>query len=157
MSEMAERAQIIGQEAGARISSAMKEAISTAAGIAGFAVESARDLVQYMVRRGQMSQEEADKLIREAEEAHRRKTPRAPAKLPPDRSAPKELPRETVQREPEKGVAKAEARRSSGSVAAVKAEKPEKSARAEKVEKKSTKAPVAKKGAAKPPAAKKRR
>ena len=33
------------------------------------AVESARDLVNYMVRRGQMTQEEADKLIREAEEA----------------------------------------------------------------------------------------
>ena len=39
-------------------------------GIAGFAIESARDLVQYMVKRGQMTPEEADKLIREAEAAH---------------------------------------------------------------------------------------
>jgi polyhydroxyalkanoate synthesis regulator phasin len=51
----------------------MKDVISAAAGLAGFAIESARDLVQYMVRRGQMTQEEADKLIREAEEAHAKK------------------------------------------------------------------------------------
>jgi len=33
-------------------------------------IESARDLVQYMVKRGQTTPEEADKLIREAEAAH---------------------------------------------------------------------------------------
>ena len=70
VAEMAERAQLISQEAGSKVSSAMKDVISAAAGLAGFAIESARDLVQYMVRRGQMTQEEADKLIREAEEAH---------------------------------------------------------------------------------------
>jgi polyhydroxyalkanoate synthesis regulator phasin len=73
VAEMAERAQLISQEAGSKVSSAMKDVISAAAGLAGFAIESARDLVQYMVRRGQMTQEEADKLIREAEEAHSRK------------------------------------------------------------------------------------
>ncbi len=73
MAEMAERAQLISQEAGSKVSSAMKDVISAAAGLAGFAIESARDLVQYMVRRGQMTQEEADKLIREAEEAHNKK------------------------------------------------------------------------------------
>src|SRR5690348_8699045 len=57
MAEMAERAQLISQEAGTKIAAAMKEVIATAAGIAGFAVESARDLVQYMVRRGQMTQD----------------------------------------------------------------------------------------------------
>src|SRR3954468_4157508 len=71
--EMGERAQLISQEAGSKVSSAMKDVISAAAGLAGFAIESARDLVQYMVRRGQMTQEEADKLIREAEEAHAKK------------------------------------------------------------------------------------
>lgn len=51
----------------------MRDVISAAAGIAGFAVESARDLVQYMVRRGQMTPEEGDKLLREAEVAHSRR------------------------------------------------------------------------------------
>src|SRR5689334_9597175 len=73
VAEMAERAQLISQEAGSKVSSAMKDVISAAAGLAGFAIESARDLVQYMVRRGQMTQEEADKLIREAEDAHSKK------------------------------------------------------------------------------------
>jgi polyhydroxyalkanoate synthesis regulator phasin len=73
VAEMAERAQMISQEAGSKVSAAMKDVISAAAGLAGFAIESARDLVQYMVRRGQMTQEEADKLIREAEDAHSKK------------------------------------------------------------------------------------
>jgi polyhydroxyalkanoate synthesis regulator phasin len=70
VAEMAERAQLISQEAGSKVAAAMKDVISAAAGIAGFAIESARDLVQYMVRRGQMTPEEADKLMREAEAAH---------------------------------------------------------------------------------------
>src|SRR6478609_37288 len=70
VAELAERAQIISQEAGSKVAAAMKDVISAAAGIAGFAIESARDLVQFMVRRGQMTPEEADKLIREAEAAH---------------------------------------------------------------------------------------
>src|SRR6478672_10705537 len=70
VAELAERAQLISQEAGTKVSTAMRDVISAAAGIAGFAIESARDLVQYMVRRGQMTPEEADKLIREAEAAH---------------------------------------------------------------------------------------
>jgi hypothetical protein len=56
VAEMAERAQLISQEAGSKVSAAMKDVISAAAGLAGFAIESARDLVQYMVRRGQMTQ-----------------------------------------------------------------------------------------------------
>lgn len=73
VAEMAERAQIISQEAGSKVAAAMKDVISAGAGIAGFAIESARDLVQYMVRRGQMTPEEADKLIREAEAAHEKR------------------------------------------------------------------------------------
>jgi len=70
MLELTERARVISQEASTKVTSAMREMIGAAAGIAGFAVESARDLVQYMVRRGQMTQDEADKLIREAEASH---------------------------------------------------------------------------------------
>lgn len=70
IAELTERAQEISREAGSKVSAAMKDVISAAAGIAGFAVESARDLVQYMVRRGQMTPEEGDKLLREAETAH---------------------------------------------------------------------------------------
>src|SRR5690348_4751856 len=78
MVEMAARAQEISQEAGSKVAAAMKDVIGAAAGLAGFAIESARDLVQYMVRRGQMTQEEADKLMREAEEAYA-KRPKPPA------------------------------------------------------------------------------
>lgn len=70
IAELTERAQVISLEAGSKVSAAMKDVISAAAGIAGFAVESARDLVQYMVRRSQMTPEEGDKLLREAEVAH---------------------------------------------------------------------------------------
>lgn len=78
VAEMAARAQEISQEAGSKVAAAMKDVIGAAAGLAGFAIESARDLVQYMVRRGQMTQEEADKLMREAEEAYAKKKPIAP-------------------------------------------------------------------------------
>lgn len=73
IAELTERAQEISQEAGSRVAIAMKDVISAAAGIAGFAVESARDLVQFMVRRGQMTPEEGDKLLRDAETAHSRR------------------------------------------------------------------------------------
>src|SRR5687768_18522033 len=75
VAEMAAKAQEISMEAGSKMAAAMKDVINAAAGLTGFVVESARDLVQYMVRRGQMTQEEADKLIREAEEFHARNKP----------------------------------------------------------------------------------
>src|SRR4029079_18187049 len=81
VAEMAERAQLISQEAGSKVAIAMKDVISAAAGIAGFAVESARDLVTFMVRRGQMTQDEGDKLMREAEASHS-KRPAAERKKP---------------------------------------------------------------------------
>ena len=81
---MAARAHEISLEAGSKMAAAMKDVINAAAGLTGFAVESARDLVQYMVRRGQMTQDEADKLIREAEEAHGKRNPGA---IPPKASA----------------------------------------------------------------------
>lgn len=75
VAELTERAQLISQEAGGKIAAAMKDVISAGAGIAGFAIESARDLVQFMVRRGQMTPEEGDKLIREAQAAHDQRSP----------------------------------------------------------------------------------
>lgn len=90
---MAARAHEISLEAGSKMAAAMKDVINAAAGLTGFAVESARDLVQYMVRRGQMTQDEADKLIREAEEAHGKRNPGAiPPKaspMPTERAAPR--------------------------------------------------------------------
>ena len=85
VAEMAARAHEISLEAGSKMAAAMKDVINAAAGLTGFAVESARDLVQYMVRRGQMTQDEADKLIREAEEAHGK---RNPGFVPPKAVAP---------------------------------------------------------------------
>src|SRR5436309_1706351 len=78
VAEMAARAQEISQEAGSKVAAAMKDVIGAAAGLAGFAIESARDLVQYMVRRGQMTQEEADKLMREVEASHAKRKPASP-------------------------------------------------------------------------------
>jgi polyhydroxyalkanoate synthesis regulator phasin len=75
VAELAERAQLISQEAGTKVAAAMKDVISAAAGIAGFAIESARDLVQYMVKRGQMTPEEGDKLMREVEAGHDKRSP----------------------------------------------------------------------------------
>ncbi len=73
IAELTERAQEISLEAGTRVSEAMRDVISAAAGIAGFAVESARDLITYMVRRGQMTPEEGDRLLRDAEVAHKKR------------------------------------------------------------------------------------
>lgn len=57
----------------------MKDVINAAAGLTAFALESARELVQYMVRRGQMTQDEADKLMRDVEHAHSGKPAKAKA------------------------------------------------------------------------------
>ncbi|MBA3656630.1 MAG: hypothetical protein H0W69_04675 [Gemmatimonadaceae bacterium] len=91
VAEMAAKAHEISLEAGSKMAAAMKEVVSAAAGLTGFAIESARDLVQYMVRRGQMTQEEADKLIREAEEFQPKRKGPPPAKVAPA-AAPKSAP-----------------------------------------------------------------
>ena len=94
VAEMAAKAQEISQEAGSKMAAAMKDVISAAAGLSGFAIESARDLVQYMVRRGQMTQEEADKLIREAEVADAKRNPHP---VPPPSRVPKPPPVERTE------------------------------------------------------------
>ena len=97
VAEMTAKAHEISLEAGSRMAAAMKDVIGAAAGLSAFSIESARDLVQYMVRRSQMAQDEADKLIAAAEVAyakkHKGKLPpakpaAAPAKAAPAKAAP---------------------------------------------------------------------
>ncbi|MEA3247163.1 MAG: hypothetical protein U9Q74_13510 [Gemmatimonadota bacterium] len=97
VAEMAAKAQEISMEAGSKMAAAMKDVINAAAGTAAFSMESARDLVQFMVRRSQMTQDEADKLIASAEEATRgrrgkksagTKKAKAPAKKKPAKKKP---------------------------------------------------------------------
>ncbi len=66
---MIQKAHEISLEAGSKMATVMKEVIFAAAGLAPFAAESARDLVNYMVRRGQMGAEEADRIRRDIEAA----------------------------------------------------------------------------------------
>ena len=92
VAEMAAKAHEISLEAGSKMAAAMKDVINAAAGLSGFVIESARDLVQYMVRRGQMTQDEADKLIREVEAALPKRKAAVPAH-PPAKAAPHAAPR----------------------------------------------------------------
>jgi polyhydroxyalkanoate synthesis regulator phasin len=89
VAEMAAKAHEISLEAGSKMAAAMKDVVGAAAGLTGLVLESARDLLQYMVRRGQMTQEEADKLMREVEASHSK---RKPFTAPPP-SAPKSAPK----------------------------------------------------------------
>jgi hypothetical protein len=75
---MAAKAHEISLEAGSKMAAAMKDVVGAAAGLTGLVLQSARDLLQYMVRRGQMTQEEADKLMREVEASHAKRKPFTP-------------------------------------------------------------------------------
>jgi polyhydroxyalkanoate synthesis regulator phasin len=109
VAEMAAKAHEISLEAGSKMAAAMKEVIGAAAGLTAFTIESARDLVQYMVRRGQMTQDEADKLVREAEDAWAKKNKgKLPAKA-------------AVKAEPAKAAAKAPAKPAAAKAPAKKA------------------------------------
>jgi len=129
VAEMAAKAHEISLEAGSKMAAAMREVIGAASGLTAFAIESARDLIQFMVRRGQMTQDEADKLLVEAEAAWAKKNKgkKPAAKAEPSNAAP----------------AKAASKVGAKTVAATKAAKP------------AAKKPAAKKPAAKKPAAKK--
>jgi hypothetical protein len=74
LAELTERARAISEDATTRIATAMREVLAASTGVAGFALGSARDLAHFMVRRGQMSQEDSDRLIHEAEEAFARRS-----------------------------------------------------------------------------------
>jgi len=89
VAEMAAKAHEISLEAGSKMAAAMKDVVGAAAGLTGFVVESARDLLQYMVRRGQMTQDEADKLMREVEASHGKRKPFTPPTPVLVKAAPK--------------------------------------------------------------------
>ena len=65
-----------------------------AAGLGAFSIESARDLVQFMVRRSQMTQDEADKLLATAEDAagKNRRGKKPVGKKPAGKAAAKPAP-----------------------------------------------------------------
>lgn len=151
VAEMAAKAHEISLEAGSKMAAAMKDVVGAAAGLVAFSIESARDLVQYMVRRGQMTQDEADKLVRDAEDAWLKKNkgktlPKvavtAPAAKPLVVSSP---PKPAVVAKPAAAPAKAAAK-----PVAKPAAKPAAKAAAKPAAKKP--APAAKKAVAKKPA-----
>ena len=89
VAEMAAKAHEISLEAGSKMAAAMKDVVGAAAGLTGLVLESARDLLQYMVRRGQMTQDEADKLMREVEASHAKRKPIRSSAHPPPSPSPK--------------------------------------------------------------------
>lgn len=131
MAEMAAKAHEISLEAGSKMASAMRDVVGAAAGISAFAIESARDLVNYMVRRGQMSQDEATKLLKEVEEAYAKrpktdlpKKPEAATKSESKPAPPKPGPiieKVTVVEKPAKAPAKPAAKAKAPEKAAPKA------------------------------------
>ena len=140
VAEMTAKAHEISLEAGSRMAAAMKDVIGAAAGLSAFSIESARDLVQYMVRRSQMAQDEADKLIAAAEAAYAKKNK---GKLPPAKpvAAPaKAAPAKPAAKGPAKPAAKPVAKKPVAKKPVAK--KP--------VAKKPAAKPAAKKGTAKP-------
>src|SRR5687768_4782003 len=154
VAEMTAKAQEISLEAGSKMAAAMKDVIGAAAGLTGFALESARDLVQYMVRRGQMTQDEADKLIREVEESQGPRRASVPARPTQPRLAEvvrSEPPRHEPARADTDGKKQAVAPAPIVPKPAVKAAKPAKAA-ARPAKKAAAPRSVAR---AKPPAAKK--
>src|SRR4030081_1029503 len=82
VAEMAAKAHELSLEAVSKRGAALRDVLGAAAGLTGLVLESARDLLQYMVRRGQMTQEEADKLMREVEASHATGKPFTPPPPP---------------------------------------------------------------------------
>jgi hypothetical protein len=132
VAEMTAKAHEISLEAGSKMAAAMKDVVNAAAGLTDFVLESARDLVQYMVRRGQMTQDEADKLIQQAEQAQvgRPKVVPPPMPAPSAASTPVDTPvhvthaapdaEEPVKPAAKKTAAKAPAAKSAGKAPAAK-------------------------------------
>jgi len=83
VAKIAVRAQAIRAEAGSKFTGAMRELVYAAAGLTGFAVETARDVVQFLVRGGQMAQDEGERLLREAEAASKRRVAAGRVPQPP--------------------------------------------------------------------------
>ena len=86
---MIQKAHEISLEAGSKMATAMKDVIFAAAGLTPFAAESAKDLVNYMVRRGQMGAEEAERIIRDIEAAAEKRGGGRPAPKAAGKDEPK--------------------------------------------------------------------
>lgn len=156
VAEMAAKAHEISLEAGSKMAAAMKDVVNAAAGLSGFVIESARDLVQYMVRRGQMTQEEADKLIRQVEE-HQPKRKAAPPPPPPKPAplhAPSHAPSHVVSHHPVSHAAPATHAKHAPAKAAKPAPKSAAKPAAKKAAKPAPKKAAPKKAAPKKPAPK---
>ena len=150
VAEMTAKAHEISLEAGSRMAAAMKDVIGAAAGLSAFSIESARDLVQYMVRRSQMAQDEADKLIAAAEAAYAKKNK---GKLPPAKAvaAPaKAAPAKPAAKGPAKPAAKPVAKKPVAKKPVAKKPVAKKPVAKKPVAKKPAAKPAAKKGTAKP-------
>lgn len=89
--EMAQRAHEISLEAGSRMAGAMRDVVGAAAGLNEVVLDSVRSLITYMVRRGQMSQDEADTLVGQVEAAYISKHGSLP-KPEPKPAPPKPIP-----------------------------------------------------------------
>lgn len=158
VAEMAAKAHEISLEAGSKMAAAMKDVVNAAAGLSGFVIESARDLVQYMVRRGQMTQDEADKLIRQVEEHQPKRKPTAPAPFKSASRADSERPAKVApakKAEPAKAASKPAAKKAAPKKAAPKKTPVKKPAAKKPAKKVAVKKPAPKKSAAKKPTAKK--
>ena len=154
VAEMAAKAAEISMEAGSRMAAAMKEVIGAAAGLTGFAIESARDVVQFMVRRGQMTQDEADKLLHGVEEAYSKKHKGAkPLVMVPASAAKLAALAHKPAPAAHKAAAKPATKKAPAKKKAPAAKKP--AARKPAARKPAAKKPAAKKPAAKKPAPKK--
>jgi outer membrane biosynthesis protein TonB len=153
---MAAKAHEISLEAGSKMAAAMKDVINAAAGLTGFVIESARDLVQYMVRRGQMTQEEADKLIREVEAAMPKRKPVAAAHSPSKPAAHKQPHAPPPAKASSPATKKPVAKKPAPKKAAPKKAAPKKAAPKKPAPKKPVKKPAAKKPAPKKSALSKR-
>ena len=86
LAELTERAREIAARASTAIVAAFKDVAADPAVAAELSVESTRDLAQYLQRRGQLTTEDAERLIRSAESAAQRrpgKSAKPPASKPP--------------------------------------------------------------------------
>lgn len=135
---MIAKAQEISLEAGSKMAGVMKDVLYAAAGLSPFAVESAKDLVNYMVRRSHIGAEEADRILRDIAEVA--------AALPSAAKAEAPAAKPAAKKEPVAKAAPAKAEPAAKKAAPAKEPAPKKAA-----------APAAKKAApaAKEPAAKK--
>jgi len=113
LNALVERAHAIAKEASSTLVSAFKDVMADPAVSGGFAVESARDLIQYLSRRGELAPLDAERLVRLAESGaqripDKRATPAKsmPAKPGPAKSAAKAVPMKATAKPASKPAAK---------------------------------------------------